>query len=395
MTSRRKTGKKRTICVITGNQADYTRFRSLMRAISEYPNLKLQTIVTGAHLLMRHGHTVDQILKDGFRVDERIHQIVEGEGPVSMARSIGLGICDLSTTLDRLRPDVVFVTGDRFEALSAAVAASVMNFHVAHIQGGEVTGSIDESIRHAITKLSHIHFPSTESARARVISLGEDPNYVFNVGCPGTDLVLETKILDRKGLDRAIAAMTKGDAISQNSQPFLLMFQHPVTTQFEDQKNQILSTLEAVRRTKIMVICLWPNVDAGSERIVQEIRRSIRTSQTNGRFLSLSRLSPDLFINLIKHTTCMVGNSSSGIRESCYTGTPVVNVGIRQQGRERGRNVIDAPNDADSIHEAILRQLKNGPYQPDPIYGDGHAGKKMAAIISELDLPGIQKAIRY
>ncbi len=385
----------RKVCVVTGNLADYSRCRTVMRAIKKHPRLELQTVVTGAHLLERHGHTVDQVMDDGFAIDETVYQIVEGENLVSMARSIGLGICDLATCFDRLKPDVVIVPTDRFETLSAAVAASSMNLHVAHIQGGEVTGSFDESIRHAITKLSHIHFPATEDARKRIIAMGEDPDYVFNVGCPGTDIILEIKELDREQLMRELVPLVGKETMFAADEPFLLLVQHPVTTEYEKQKNQFLKTLDAVFRAGLYVICLWPNVDAGAGRIVKEIRTFARENGASGRFVTLSRLSPLIFVNMMRHAGCMLGNSSAGIRETCYIGTPAVNVGIRQQRREHGQNVMDVPNDSESIHRAILAQVSHGRYEPDPIYGAGGAGEKMAEILAEIELPSIQKVIQY
>ncbi|MDP6085965.1 MAG: UDP-N-acetylglucosamine 2-epimerase [Nitrospinota bacterium] len=394
MTSNTASSSVRKICVVTGNQADYTRCRTVMRAIDRDPRLELQTVVTGAHLLRRHGYTVDLIVDDGFTIDEKIYQIIEGENPTAMARSIGLGICDLATCFERLRPDVAVVPGDRFEALSAAIAASAMNIPVAHIQGGEVTGSFDESIRHAITKLSHIHFPATEDARKKIIAMGENPDFVFNVGCPGTDSVLEVTGLNRKQFAEELKLLWKNEPLFCEDEPFLLLVQHPVTTQFEEQEEQILKTLDAVFRTNLYTICFWPNVDAGAGQIVEKIRVFSRRNGAHGRYFTLNLLSPLIFVNMMRHAACMVGNSSAGIRETCYLGTPVVNVGIRQQRRERGHNVVDSPNDSESIYRAIMAQVEHGRYEPTPIYGDGRAGEKVAETLAEITLPSIQKVLQ-
>lgn len=385
----------RTICVVTGNRTDYGRVQTIMSAIKRHPRLNLQTVVIGAHLLKRHGYTVDQIVKDGFTPDQCIHQIVDGETPGAMARSIGLGVCDLATTFERLEPDIVIVPCDRFEILSAAVSASVMNIRVAHIQGGEVTGNIDESIRHAITKLAHIHFPATEESRERIIAMGENPNYVFNVGCPGTDYILNTKEQTTREVFQEFSELYPETHFPESMEPYILLVQHPVTTQYGEQSHQFLNTLSAVSRTNLPVICLWPNVDAGAHQIVEEIRSFVHSGTSGDRFFTFSRLLPSQFVNLMRNAACMVGNSSAGIRETCYMGTPVVNVGIRQQKRERGKNVIDVPNDSDLIYQAIMKQVEVGCFEPDSVYGDGQAGERIAEVLAEIDLPSIQKVIQY
>ncbi len=385
----------RKICVVTGNRADYSRCRSVMRAIRDHAGLQLQTVVTGAHLLPRFGRTVDEVRADGFEPDELVYQIVEGETPTTMARSIGLGICDLSTVFERLRPDVVMVPTDRFETLSAAVAAAAMNIRVAHIQGGEVSGSVDELVRHAITKLSHLHFPATERARQRIIAMGEDPEWVFTVGCPGTDVVLQTPTWDRAQTFESLQPLWKVGQSFSPEQPFLLLLQHPVTTQFEDQPRQMQLTLEAVFQIGLNVISLWPNIDAGSEQMVDTIRAFVREHGAMQWFAAFRHLSAAQFMNVMRHAACMVGNSSAGIRETCYLGTPVVDIGIRQQHRERGQNVMTVPNQTNDIYEAIREQVRHGPYDINPLYGDGRAGKLIAEILATCQLPSIQKILRY
>lgn len=385
----------RKICVVTGNRADYTRVKTALEAMNLRDDLELSLVVMGAHLLDKYGHSVDEIVKDGFEVTETVHMIVEGENPVTMTKSTGLGIVELATIFDRHKPDIVVATTDRFETLSVAVAAAFMNIHVAHIQGGEVTGTIDESIRHAITKFAHLHFPANEEARQRIIRMGEPAEYVFNVGCPGTDLVIRTPKLTRpEVLDQLNRRYVKEPRRLDPDQEFLLVLQHPVTTEYGQGFQHVRELLYALRDLKIQAIMLWPNVDAGSEEIVVAIRRFLLEYRCDHIFLFKHFLSED-FGRLIFRAACMVGNSSAGIRETCYFGTPVVNIGTRQQGRQRGRNVVDVPYDRSAIRSAIERQLAHGRYESDPIYGDGTAGQRIAEILAAVKPPPIQKRITY
>jgi UDP-hydrolysing UDP-N-acetyl-D-glucosamine 2-epimerase len=385
----------RRVCVVTGNRADYTRVRTALEAIRQRPDLELILVVIGAHLLEKYGRSVDEIVADGFTVDASVHMIVEGENPVTMTKSTGLAIVELATVFERYRPDVVVAVTDRFETLSVAVAASFMNIHVAHIQGGEVTGTIDESIRHAITKFSHIHFPATEDARERIVRMGEAPEYVFNVGCPGTDLVIRVPRLTRaETLAQVNTRYTKEARKLDPDADFLLVMHHPVTTEYGQGVQQTRELLHAIKDVGMQTIMLWPNVDAGSEDLALGVRHFLLEHRCDRVFLFKHFYSED-FGRLLFHTKCMVGNSSAGIRETCYFGTPVVNVGSRQQGRERGKNVVDAPHDREAIRAALERQLAHGAYASEPIYGDGNAGVRMAEILATVKLPAVQKRITY
>jgi UDP-hydrolysing UDP-N-acetyl-D-glucosamine 2-epimerase len=383
----------RRVCVVTGNRADYTRVKTALEAIQARDDLELILVVMGAHLLHRYGHSVDEIVKDGFPIADRVHMIVEGETPGTMAKSTGLAIVELSTIFERHRPDIVVAVTDRFETLSVAVAAAFMNIHVAHIQGGEVTGTIDESIRHAITKFAHVHFPATEDARQRIIGMGERPEDVYNVGCPGTDLVIRVPKLTREDLlERINREYVKEARRLDPEQDFLLVLQHPVTTEYGEGFAQIRELLAALNDLQMQSVMLWPNVDAGSEDMVAAIRRFLLEMKSEHIFLFKHFYSED-FSRLIYHARCMVGNSSAGIRETCYFGTPVVDVGTRQSGRERGHNVVEVGYAREAITAAVLRQVANGRYPSEPIYGDGTAGQRMAEVLATAKLPPIQKRI--
>ena len=380
----------RKVCVVVASRANYGRIKSVLQAIDLHPGLELQLIVGASALLYRFGKVVDVIRADGFRVTAQVYSIIEGENPTTMAKSTGLGIIELSTLFENLRPDIVLTVADRFETLATAVAASYMNIPVAHTQGGEVTGSIDESVRHAITKLSHLHFVATEKSRERVIRMGEDPYKVFNTGCPAIDAIAEiNKSLPANFFD---AYGGVGQSIDP-AKPYLVVLQHPVTTEFGSGLAQINETLEAVRRTNMQAAWLWPNVDAGSD----DISKGLRMFRERHRELPLHffrNFGVEDYARLIANAACLVGNSSSGIREGAFLGVPVVNIGTRQQSRERGDNVVDVNYYRDEILAAIQGQIAHGPYPSQPLFGDGCSGKRIADLLATESL-SVQKAITY
>lgn len=382
----------RKICAITANRADFSRIESILRAIQKRADLELRLVVMGSHLLPAKGRTIDEIIKKGFTPDFQIDMEVPGGTPLAMTESVGLGITKLAEVMDSLRPDIVIVPVDRFESLAMGVAAALMNIRVAHIQGGEVTGTIDESIRHALTKLAHLHFVATEASRERVIKMGERADMVFNVGCPATDLLLQAPEYSQEEtltkLNDLIAGQKKLDAKSS----YIFVLQHPVTTEFTAASDEIKATLEAIKNLNLQVIIGWPNIDAGGEAITKVLDNYLQTAQN---VFTFAHIPTDLFINILRHAACQVGNSSSGIREAGYFGTPVVNVGSRQNSRERGQNVIDVGYDAAEIKKAIQAQLQHGRYPAEMIYGNGHSGEKIADILAAVELPQIQKIITY
>ncbi|MBN23412.1 MAG: UDP-N-acetylglucosamine 2-epimerase (hydrolyzing) [Bdellovibrionaceae bacterium] len=382
----------RKICVVVGSRANYSSIKSVMSAIQEHPELTLQTVVGASAVLDRYGEVSNLIEKDGFFIDEKFFMLLEGETPVTMAKSTGLGLVELTSIFDRLRPDFVVTVGDRFETMSATLAAAYMNIRLVHTMGGEVTGTIDESIRHATTKFAHVHFPSSEDAKQRIIKLGEDPDTVFNYGCPRMDLVKKEIENTHEPIFDELAQMGVGDQINF-SKPFLLVSQHPVTTEYGDGESQIRATLEAVIQSGMQAIVLWPNADAGS----YEISRGIRKFRESGESVKLrffKNLPIATYVHLMNQTACLVGNSSSGIREGAFLGTPVVNIGTRQNKRERANNVLDADHHSDSILAAIKKQVEHGKFSQSTLYGDGSTGAKIAELLSKIEVP-VQKVIYY
>ncbi len=381
------------ICTIIGSRANYSSIKSAMRAIKEHPALELQLVCVASALLDRYGQVVNLIERDGFRVDEKLHILVEGETPATMVKSTGMGLIELSSVFDRLRPDVVITVGDRFETMATTLAAAYMNIPVAHTMGGEVSGTIDESIRHAVTKFAHIHFPASRDAAERIIKLGEPEEMVFRVGCPRIDLVAEILSPDSNRSDDKIFDLGVGAALDL-SKPFAIVSQHPVTTEYGEGEKQITATLSAVRKCGLAAIVLWPNADAGSEDIARGIRKWRERGLADDMHF-FKNLPIDTYVRLMSRTACLVGNSSSGIREGAFIGTPVVNIGTRQTARERGSNVLDVDHDTGAIAEAIMTQKKSGRHPMEDIYGDGTAGKKIAEVLAGLNGIDVQKRITY
>lgn len=381
------------ICVVVGSRANYSSIKSVMVAVREHPDLELQLVVAASALLDRYGSVVNLIEKDGFEPSARIFMLIEGETPATMAKSTGVGLMELPTVFERLQPDVVLTVGDRFETMATTLAAAYMNIPVAHTMGGEVSGTIDESIRHAVTKFAHIHFPASKEAAERIIKLGEPPETVHLVGCPRIDLVADILRAASNGIDEHLFDLGVGSKLDL-SQPFILVSQHPVTTEYGEGEKQIAATLTAVRETGLPAIVLWPNADAGSEDIARGIRK-LRERHEDEKMHFFKNLPTATYVQLMARTACLVGNSSSGIREGAYIGTPVVNVGTRQIMRERGKNVIEVPHDKDAISGAIKQQLAHGRYEMEPIYGDGTAGIQVAEVLAKLGPVNVQKRITY
>lgn len=374
---------------MVASRANYGRVKSVMAAVKAHPDLELQTIVAASALLYRFGKVVDIIEKDGFKVDSRVYIIIEGENPTTMAKSTGLAIIEFATIFENLQPDIVVTVADRFETMATAVAASYMNIPLAHVQGGELTGSIDESVRHAITKLAHIHFPSTEESKARLVRMGEAEDTVHMTGCPALDPIarLDLSIGDLFSRYGGVGASL------DPSKPYIVVLQHPVTTEYGRGFDQINETLKAVEQVDMQTVWLWPNVDAGSDDISKGLR-VYREKNKPEKIHFYRNFAVEDYNRLIKNCACLIGNSSSSIREGAFLGVPAVNIGTRQHGRERGPNVIDAPHDSAQIAAAINKQLAHGPYESCHIYGDGAAGVRIADILAKAEID-IQKRMPY
>jgi UDP-hydrolysing UDP-N-acetyl-D-glucosamine 2-epimerase len=383
----------RRICIVVGSRANYSSIKSVMCAVRAHPDLTLQLVVGASALLDRFGSVVDVIEADGFDPDAKVAMIIEGETPGTMAKSTGLGLLELPTIFGMLKPDLVVSVGDRFETMATAVAAAYMNITLAHTMGGEISGTIDESIRHAVTKLAHVHFPANQQAADRIVRMGEDPSSVHVTGCPRVDLVAEIATrnghlespdwLEREGVGAHITL----------DKPFLLVSQHPVTTEYGEGEAQIVETLMALDELRMPTIMLWPNADAGSEDISRGMRKF--REQHRPEYIRFYKNFPiETYVRLMISCACAIGNSSAPLREGAFVGVPTVNIGTRQQGRDRAANVLDSGCDRREIVAAVGRQLAHGRYPSSHLYGDGGAGARIAKVLVNAPLR-VQKRLFY
>jgi UDP-hydrolysing UDP-N-acetyl-D-glucosamine 2-epimerase len=382
----------RKVCVVVTARPSYSRVRSALFAIRDHPNLELQLVVGASALLERYGQAVEQIERDGFEINARVYMVLEGENLPAMAKTTGLGLLELSTVFDNLRPDIVVSIADRYETIATAIAASYMNIPVAHVQGGEVTGSIDEKVRHAVTKLSNLHCVATRLAAERVVRMGEDAAAVHITGCPSIDLAAEALASPDLHGDPVEQFGGVGPSLGIED-GYLVVLQHPVTTEYEGARRDITETLHAIVEVDMPTLWFWPNVDAGSDGTSKGIR-SFRELHRPGNIHFFKNVPPLDFLKLLYHSRAIVGNSSVAIRECSFLGVPAVNIGSRQQGRERGRNVVDVDYHRNQIAEAIRYHLRNGRMPSERLYGDGHAGERIAQLLAHCPLT-VEKRLTY
>jgi UDP-N-acetylglucosamine 2-epimerase (non-hydrolysing)/GDP/UDP-N,N'-diacetylbacillosamine 2-epimerase (hydrolysing) len=370
----------RKIAIVTERRADYSRFRPILRLIKERKDLEYALIVTGIHLVPEHGMDIRRVETDGHAIAAVLHMFRENapDTGAEMARAMGRAAIQLADEFERIGPDLVLSGFDIGANFAATYVAAHMNIPVAHIQGGEVSGSIDESIRHAMSKFAHIHFPATQRSAERLIRMGEDPRNIYVVGCPSLDEILQTPWVG----DAEVAGQFGLDL----GQPVLLLIQHPVTTEDARAGEQIALTLQALRNVNAQTIALLPNNDAGSRQIIEGLKGS--------RIQVHPSLPATLFINLYRRVSAIVGNSSSGIHEAASLKVPTVNIGSRQQGRERPGSVLDVPHDALAIEEAIRKAIYDEAFR-DKVracvnpYGDGRAAERIVDILARISLEGL------
>lgn len=388
-----KLKSKRKLCVVVNSRANYARIKSLLYFAKKNANLKLQLVVGASALLERYGNLKKILKKDGFKIDQISYTIIEGSETSTMSKSVGLGIIELTNIFQTLKPDIVLTIADRFENLAVAIASSYLNICLAHTQGGETTGSIDESVRHAITKLSHLHFPSTKRSSQFLINMGEDPKKIFNVGCPSMDII-NFKNLKKKKFN--LNKFGVGHIINIKN-PYIVVLFHPDTTEILKLENQIdvlvKSVYEFSEKNNCQVVWFWPNIDAGSDKISSYLRK-FREKFPKQKIRYIVNLEPEDYLKVINECKVIVGNSSSGIREASFMGIPSVNVGLRQNNREKYLNVKDSDFDVKKLKKFILLQFKKGRYKKSNLYGTGNAGKKIIDILGKVDL-SIKKELNY
>jgi len=384
---------KKKICVVINNRANYARIKSVLIAIKKNNKLELQIVLGSSAILNRYGAVSNIIKKDGFKINQIVYTLVEGENLLTMSKSTGLSIIEFSTAFDQLKPDIVLVVADRYETLAAGIAASYMNIVLAHTQGGEVTGSIDESVRHATTKLAHIHFPASLNAKKNIIKMGENPKKVYLVGCPSLDLIKKKQLDINKKFIKKYSKYGVGELKIDFNKPYIVILQHPVTTEYEHIKKNIEQTIKAALKIKQQIVWLWPNVDAGSDIVSKSIRRA-REELKPKNIRWQKNYNPEDYLKLIYNSSCLVGNSSSAIREGAFLGIPAVNIGNRQHNREHGKNIIHVDYNSKNILKAINKQIKKKKYSRNKIFGDGKAGERIAKILSNIKLD-IIKSLNY
>jgi UDP-hydrolysing UDP-N-acetyl-D-glucosamine 2-epimerase len=380
--------KKRKIAVILIDRANYGRLKPVMAAIAQHEALELQVVCAGTMVLERFGSPVQVVEADGFAIASKVYIELEGSIPVTMAKSLGFAVNEFASEFQRLQPDIVLIIGDRYEALAAGMAAAYMNICIGHIQGGEVSGSIDESARHCLTKLAHYHFPATLRSAEFIERMGEKKETVFHVGCPSGDIALNTDV----SLPADIFQRGIGGHIDPKK-PYLLAILHPITTEFGMEGDETLNLLKAVMETGHQTLWLWPNIDAGSDHVSKAIRRYREFNNTD-KLRLVKNYPPDLYLRILANAACAVGNSSSFVRDSSFFGTPVVLVGDRQTGREVAENLVYSDITSEDILAKLRAQLAHGRYAPSTLYGDGKTSARIAEKLAGVPIY-VQKTLGY
>ena len=377
-----ETGRKRRIGVVTTSRADYSHLYWPLRELAAHPDVELGVFALGAHLAPEFGNTIEEIECDGFPIVSRIECLLNSDTDTGMAKTIGIAILGLADALTAWRPDLLLLIADRYEMLAPASVALALRIPIAHIEGGEVSqGAIDDAVRNALTKLAHVHFTSTEIARHRVIAMGEEPWRVHHAGAPSLDHMRRSALLDRAALQARLGLML--------TPPMLLVAWHPVTI-LRDTNAEAGAFFNALAKAHGQLIFVYPNADAGSLALIERTKALAAARPHTHIFVNLD---PITYWSLLGNVDAMVGNSSSGIMEGASFALPTVNVGIRQQGRERSRNVIDAPAETAAILAAITQALSpafrdslRGMANP---YGDGTAARTIAHVLANVPLDGL------
>jgi UDP-hydrolysing UDP-N-acetyl-D-glucosamine 2-epimerase len=370
---------KRTIAVVTSSRADYSHLYWPLHDLMQYEDVDLKLIVLGAHLAPQFGETVREIEKDGFPIAARLECLLSSDTDVGMAKTLGVAVLSLADLLGQMRPDLLLLIADRYEMLAPAAVALTLRIPIAHIEGGEVSeGAIDDAVRNALTKMSHLHFTSTENARERIIAMGEEPWRVHRAGAPSLDHLRRSHLLSREELESRLGLDLQ--------RPTVMVAYHPVTI-VQDTTQEADSLFAALHEVGTQILFCYPNSDAGSYQLMERTRAFLAANKDAKVFVNLDAVA---YWSLLGQVSVLIGNSSSGIMEAASFALPVVNVGFRQEGRERARNVLDAPPETGailgSIRQALgpaFRQSLAGMTNP---YGDGQAAEKIVHVLTTASL---------
>jgi len=388
---------KKKICFVILSRANYGSIKSLLHEIKKSSEFKLQIIVGASAILSKFGNVKNIIERDGFKIDANLDFQSSNLNLSSMSDTVGKGIIQISEVLKFIKPDFVFTVGDRYETMATALASIFLNIPLCHTMGGERTGTIDESIRHSISKLAHFHFVSNNDAKSRLVKMGENKKNIFNVGCPRIDIV--KKILSnysKKELIKKLNNLGVGSKVMQSDR-LIIFLQHPVTSEFNKNKENFKETLKAIDRLKdrFKVIYLWPNSDPGSDDIatvIRQFREKNKLETNNYRFII--NMEPEIYFQLMNEAELIIGNSSSAVREGAYIGIPAIDIGSRQSHRVKGKNVIRVRYNRIQIYQAISKQIRKK-YKSSNIYGTGDSAKKIIKVLKKLKNVDIQKLNTY
>jgi UDP-hydrolysing UDP-N-acetyl-D-glucosamine 2-epimerase len=379
----------KNVCIVVASRANYGRVRSVIHAVNNHQDLNLQLIVSGSAVLDRFGNVSKIIQSEGIKIDKEFFHMVEGGNAISQALSTGLGLIELSHAFNELKPDIVLTVADRFETMATAIAASYQNIPLGHIQGGEISGNIDELVRHSITKLSHYHFPSTRLSMQRLMKMGEEQTRIQLSGCPSIDLLM-TQSLELKDLKSAELGV--GEKFNFNNKFIMLIF-HPETDDYMNGDIKITEILKILSEFEFHKVVLWPNIDSGTDLVSKGIRKFRESRDSNG-FTFYKNFTPHNYNILLNNAEVCIGNSSSFIRECSFLGTPSVITGIRQSGREHSTNVIFSSLNPEELKIRILEQINHGKYPKSTLFGEGYASEKIVDFILNNDL-NIHKKMTY
>ena len=379
----------RKVCIVITARPSYSRIKTALEGVKSHPDLQLQLVVAASALLDRYGMAARVIEEDGFKIDAKVFNVVEGGNLMAQAKTTGLGIIELSNIFSQLAPDLVVTIADRYETMATAIAASYMNIPLVHVQGGEVSGNIDEKVRHAITKLSDLHLVATRQAEERLIKMGEAPSRIHWTGCPSIDLARQVYHASALDFDpyQKYGGVGSKPAFDDG---YLVVLQHPVTHEHLAARENIEETLHAISTLDKPTFWFWPNVDAGTDGTSRGIR-GFREKYNPDSVHFFKNMRPNDFLKLLANTKCLIGNSSVALRECAYLGVPVVNIGTRQQGRAKAENVMDVGYDQAEILDAIQVQTSRGKFASSDLYGDGEAGERIAQILAKHSLSSMKQ----
>lgn len=370
---------KKNITIVITNRASYGRLKALLTELKQIKTINLQIIAGGSLLLYQFGNAIEIIENDGFKISKKLNFNIAGYDLLAQSKTTGLAVIEITNALRELKSDCVITFADRFETLATAISASYMNIYLIHIQGGEVSGNIDDKVRNAITMLADYHFPSTSLSKKRLIKMGININNISLIGCPSLDLIKHTNL----NINLVNKYGGTGDPVDWK-EDFILVLQHPVTTSYGQGYSQMKTLLNSLKNFHCQKIILWPNIDAGSNDVSKAIRE-FKENYKNHNFHFFRNFQPEDFLRLLNKCICAVGNSSSFLREGSFLGTPVILIGDRQKNRERSKNVIEVKNNKSQIVTAIKFQIKHGKYTKSQLYGTGQISKKIASKIKNLN----------